>query len=244
MSPASSTSTRSRSRRAEVADRRDAALASGRAPRALWLLASAATLVVGCNWIGAAAYYLGPRRMQKPEHTLTTQRLAIVVDRAPAVEENPIFERTLHETLEKIFEERKVKTQVIPQRELDDLRRDHPEYESWSLQRVGRELNAEEVLNLYVDELRFREVPDHPVIEPRVRMRAKVIGVSQPPDKARLWPASGAEVRPVVCSRDTKAADSQRVLDEESAKLAKDTAQIVATFFYQVDLDEKTPREP
>lgn len=200
--------------------------------------------LAGCNILGPIAYYLGPPRIQKAEFTFPASgRVAVVVDYVRREQENPVFSQALVEKLIEIFRDRKSSTRLVPPEELLDLRKRHRDFPDWSLQRIGRELEAEQVLCLRVEDLTLRVAPDDPVVYPRVVLRAMVIGTDRPPDRPRLWP-DDPEGREVPCSRPPQEAAGMNAHDQAAIKLASDTAHILATLFFDTDLEQPVPREP
>jgi hypothetical protein len=202
------------------------------------------TALVGCNLLGPIAYYLGPPRVQKAEFALTDRgRVAVVVDYVRREQENPVFTQALVEKLIEIFREKKSSTRLVPPEELLELRRTHRDFSGWSLQRIGRELNAEQVLWLRVENLTLRLAPDDPVLYPRVVLRVAVIGSDRPPERPRLWPEE-PEGREVSCSRPPQEAGDFHTQDLAAISLARDTAHLLATLFFDTDLEQPLPREP
>jgi hypothetical protein len=212
-----------------------------------WKLAAAGLLVLctstGCNILGPAAYYLGPRRIQKAEFKLTEGRLAVVIEAVQPEQDSPVFNQALFDKLAEIFHKQKIKSELVPQGEVLALRRAHADFAKWSLQRIGRELRAEQVLYLRIENLQLRETPEHPLVTPEISLRSKVVGVHAPAPHARLWPEE-AEGRAIACKRPSKEATDTELIDSEAWKLAHDTAHLVSYPFFDVDLEERTPREP
>jgi hypothetical protein len=213
-----------------------------------WELSAAALLVLvcsaaGCNVLGPAAYYLGPPRIQKAEFKLTEGRLAVVIESTHPDQDNPVFNQALFDKLSEILRERKVKSEFVPHRQVLKLRQTHRDFAKWSLQHVGRELRAQQVLYLRIDTLQLRETPDHPVISPEVTLRSKVIDVCAPHAHARLWPEE-AEGRQITCTRPAAEAIDPRAIDTEAWKLAHDAAYLVAEPFIDVDLEDRPTTEP
>jgi hypothetical protein len=212
-----------------------------------WRLAAAGLLLVctsvGCNILGPIAYYLGPRRIQKAEFKLTAGRLAVVIEAARPEQDNPVFNQALFGKLTEIFRTRKIQSELVPHREVLELRQANPDFAKWSLQRIGRELRAEQVLYLRIENLQLRETPDHPLVTPEISLRSKVVDVRAPTPHARLWPEE-AEGRAISCKRPSKEATDAEVIDTEAWKLAHDIAHLVSYPFFDVDLEEPTPREP
>lgn len=201
--------------------------------------------VPGCNIVSAAAYFLSPPRVQQAEFKLTEGRLAVLVEPARPEEDNPVFTQALCEKLAEIFRDHKVKAQLIPQDEVMKLRHQNRDFAKWSLQKVGRRLNAQQVLYIRIDRLQMRDEPTAPVLHAAVRMRLKVIDPAAPSETARLWPGSSEpegrlteRARPVTETGDVVAEDA------EATKLGRDAAWMVAMPFYDVDLEKKTPWEP
>lgn len=200
--------------------------------------------LAGCNILGPITYYLGPPRVHKAEFPLTSRgRVAVVVDYVRREQENPVFAQALVEKLIEIFREKKSSTRLVPPEELLELRRTHRDFSEWSLQRIGRELNAEQVLWLRVENLTLRVAPDDPVLYPAVVLRVMVIGSDRPPERPRLWPQE-LEGREVSCRRPPQEASDFHAQDLAAIKLARDTAYLLATLFFDTDLEQPLPKEP
>ncbi|TWT44606.1 hypothetical protein RAS1_10210 [Phycisphaerae bacterium RAS1] len=197
--------------------------------------------LAGCSALRALAYYLSPPQIQKAAYKLTEGRLAIVIDYAHAEDENPVFSRRLHDAITGLFRDHKVKSQVISFDDVLSLRQVNRDYSSWTIQRIGRELEADEVLYLRVTRLQFQEEPGHPVVAASAALGVKVIGTQQDEAHARLWPEE-RDGKSVTCSRPPLEA-ARETIDIEAAKLATDTSHFVGGFFYDTDLEEKPPKE-
>lgn len=204
------------------------------------LLAGAA----GCNIFGPLLYLTAPRQIKRAEHALPKGRIAILVEYAQAGEENPVFHNALLDKLEEIFRERKVADDIVPMEEVVRLRRRSPEFASWGLQKVARELDAVELIYVRVESLRLRATPEYPIIEPRVVSRVRVISTEQPSSAARVFPGSEEpDGREITRARAFREADQPLIIDEEAAKLGRDLAHLVAMPFYDVDTEEAIPWE-
>ncbi|MFH1746924.1 MAG: hypothetical protein ABIG44_07750 [Planctomycetota bacterium] len=200
----------------------------------------------GCKMIGAILIMTAPPQIAKPEYELDEGRLAIVIDMARAAQSNPVFDLALHERIVTQFRDNKVPTRVIPFEDVVQLKQSQPEYRNWSVQRIGRDLDADRVLYLRIDQLRARSDPGDPIIQLSVELRAKLIGVSEPPMHARLWPNRDKEMdgRIITHSRPPKEADSLDIIDAETVKLGHETAYYVARCFHEYDEETNPPREP
>ena len=201
-------------------------------------------LLTGCNIIGPLGYLWGPRQIRETEFELTGGRLAVLIETARPEEDNPVFTRAMHKKLEQIFQDRKIAARIVPLEEIQRLRRDHADFARWSLQKVGRRLDAKWVLYARIDRLRFHESPGSLLLTPQVRMRLKLVDPHAHPDTARLWPPpEEREGRFVERSRPMREARDSVLLDAEAAKLGKDVAHLVAHPFRDVDEEEKVPWE-
>lgn len=198
----------------------------------------------GCKAVATIGILTAPRQIQKAEFTLTQGRLAILIEAARPGENSPVFVESLHAKLTELFREYGINNNVVSQRELARLRQANPDFARWSLQRIGQKLGAEQVLYIRLDSLRLQAAPDHPLVEPEVLLRFKVIGVDEAPDTARQWPGRDERRgRLVECSRPPREAADNMVVDSEAAKLAKDVAYYIAAPFHDVDTEVKFPRE-
>ncbi|MFQ5806891.1 MAG: hypothetical protein ACE5I3_10620 [Phycisphaerae bacterium] len=216
-----------------------------RARAGLATLVALLGLTTGCRLLGPIVYYFRPPQIQKPEYEFPLDsRVAFVIEAAQPRYENPVFNQALYERVTQMLQEGKSRATMLPLRPVTDLRRTQPDFDKWSLQRIGRELQADYVLYLRIDRLVIRQTPDYPILTPAVDLRMKVIGVNQPSVHARLWPEA-KEGRPVNCTRQTaEAADTDPdATDVEARKLGYDTAYYVSMPFIEVDLEKPPPVE-
>jgi hypothetical protein len=211
---------------------------------ALTLLIGTAILATGCKQIATIGILTSPRQIQKAEFAFSERRLAIFIESARPGEANPVFNEALHAKLIEIFRVEGVTQNVVPYDQVARLRTANPDFSRWSLQRIGRTLGADQVLYVRIESLHMQAAPDHPLLEPEVRLRFKVIGVDEAPDTARQWPGRDEpRGRVAECKRQAREATDSIVVDAETVKLAKDTAYYVAAPFHDVDLEEKFPQE-
>ncbi len=204
-------------------------------------------LLCGCKLVGSLAVLLSPPQMQKPDFEPTTGRLAIFIDYARGVPSNPVFDVALYNRLDELFRNNKVPSELVPYEDVVQLRQSNPDFANWSVQKIGRELKAEQVLLIHVDQLRLRAAEGDPIMSPHVTLHLKVISVDKTADKsARVWPDKNTEPdgREVARDRQPKETDSVELIDAEATKLARETAYYVGRNFYKFDLEEKPPREP
>ncbi|MBN2447867.1 MAG: hypothetical protein JXO22_14135 [Phycisphaerae bacterium] len=210
---------------------------------ALTALGAALTVLSGCaNILGAMSYYLSPEHRQAALYEPTTNALAIIIDGAPTEPDHPLFRQALHDKIVALFRENNVNDDVVPYADQLDLQQRMPDYSSLTIQRIGRELGVEQVIHLQITSFSFRDTPSHPLVNPHVTLRVKVVDCNGPAKTARLWPET-SEGWEVECSRPAQEASTVQALDEAAAKLGNDTAQLVARLFYDHTLEERVPTE-
>ena len=217
----------------------------GRPGAAFFVLLALLAQTTGCGIVSAIAYYLRPPQIQKPEYEFAEgTRVAILIEAGQPREENPVFNEALHGRVVAMLKEGEALASVSPLRDVIELRRANPDFKKWSLQKVGRKLQVDEVLYIKIDRLEIRPTPDYPILAPAVDLHVKLIGVSHPSAHARLWPEA-KEGHPVSCSRQSvEAVDTNPdAIDVEARKLGHDTAYWVTMPFVEVDLEEKPPVE-
>lgn len=200
---------------------------------------------LGCNIVGATVLMMHPPVMQDAEVELTEGRLAIFIEYAQPRQENAVFTQTFYDRLVEILREQEVAAQVVPLQEVLRLRQKHPDFRQWSLQRVGRKLDADQILYVRVERLSLRSAPGQPLLEPVAELRMKLIDPRAIATPARLWPPRNEpEGRAIHRARQTREAADSVLLDAETVKLAKDAAWLAAKPFYKWDTEKKDPWEP
>lgn len=206
------------------------------------MLASIA-LAAGCSLIQPLTYFLRPPDIQKAQFEFPPgSRVLIMLDPARPEYDSPIFARALFDGVCDNFREKKSSVQFIPPREVAELRREHSDFQSWSVQRIGRELNADHVLWVKVDRYQTRQSPAYPVLEPYAELRVKVIAVDNPSTDARVWPTEKEGMK-VTSSRPVREAADSSAEDLEAKRLARDAAWQIAFPFFEQNLEDPKPRE-
>ena len=203
------------------------------------------TVWTSCAQLGAIGYYLRPRQIQKPQYEFPADaRVAVLIEAANPQQENPVFNQALYERMVDMLREGKSQAALLPLSKISELRRRNADFSKWSVQKIGRELNADQVLYIKIDSLVIRPTPDHPLLTPEVSLHMKLVGVQDPSVHARLWPEA-KEGHPVQCKRQVaEAADENpEGPDIEARKLAYDTAYWTTMPFLEVDLEVNPPVE-
>jgi hypothetical protein len=196
--------------------------------------------------VRAAAYYFAPRHLQDAEFKPNPDKnIAILIDFVNPEQENQLFRRELHEEMKKVFDEHGVSKNVVPLETQMRLRQANRDFPRWSTQEVGRRLDAEQVISINIDSLTVRSDPDSPVLAPSVQVRVRVVASRAKTDaEARLWPKErdGRSVGPLT--RPPVEMTGPDTADFVVGALGRDSGRQIATFFYQVDLEEGEEQEP
>jgi hypothetical protein len=195
----------------------------------------------GCQLVAMIGYLFSPERKQDALHELSAGRVAIVIDGVPGAPDHPEFRRHLHRKTAELLVENEAADLVASYDEVLELQSQHPEYYRWSIQRIGRELNARDVIYIRITEFQLREATGHPLMSPKAAVRVKVIDATAPATEARIWP-DDIEGFPLDVTRQPKEAGDMRTLDAEARKIGIDLAQYVARLFYEHSLETTVPK--
>ncbi|MGD8454391.1 MAG: hypothetical protein PVJ57_21465 [Phycisphaerae bacterium] len=212
----------------------------------LLLLMAAAAPLAGCKMVAALGVLFAPRQWQDPEFKFTEGQLAILIDYARPAQMNPVFDLNLHKQLSDLLRTNKVPSRIVPYDDVTALRQKNSDFSSWSIQRTGSALKADQVLCIRILDLQALPNANQAVLAPEATLTLKVIGVNEPTVHARLWPDRDAEPdgRQVTHHRQPFEPETAELIDRETAKLARETAYYVARHFYRYDAEENPPREP
>lgn len=206
--------------------------------------ATLAATTLGCRSLGQIFYFLQPRQWVEPEFAFEAGRMAVLIEPARAEIDNPVFSFAFQQRLTRVLREHEVKVEVVPFDQMQSLRQANPDFDKWSLQKLGREANVNFVLYLRLGDLHLVESPDYPLITPRVQISAKLVGVDEPDDAAVLWPKGPAERdgRRFAYHRDPVERTGPDAIDREARNLGIDAAERIARYFYKYDAEESAPR--
>jgi hypothetical protein len=210
----------------------------------LVLLSALCSLSAGCNIVGSIVLLTHPPRMQDAEVEFAEDaRLAVLVDYARPADESPVFTHAFVDRFTEILRNEEITNEFVPHQRVLALRQSTPGFRKWSVQRIGREIEADEVVYVQVERLQLQERGESPLLMPSVTLRLKLIDTDDMAAMARRWPAE-KEGRALKRERPPREARDQMLLDAETRKLARECAWLAAKFFYKYDLEAKDPWEP
>lgn len=118
---------------------------------------------------------------------------------------------------------------LIPSTTVDTLRARHEDFRKWPIDRIGRQVGAEQVLYISIE--RYQMTDEQQIFHPRVDVRVKVIDVAS---GTRMFPA-GDQAYPLVSTlhyrnMEGAGAGTQAVL---ANRLMEYTADKIAKLFYK-----------
>ncbi|MGE3181301.1 MAG: hypothetical protein AB7N71_06700, partial [Phycisphaerae bacterium] len=189
---------------------------------AQWLALSA--LLSGCAALGSLLYFVAPRQWVEAEYEFSGGKLLALIESAQPGTENPVFTRGLITALEKGLKNNEVEIEVMPFEKVQSLRQRNRDFSSWSLQRVGREANANYVLYISLRQLVLLPTPDSPLVTPGVYLTSRLIEVDVPDEDAVAWPTGNKERegRELEHSRQPREVLSNDTIDREARNLGLD----------------------
>ena len=204
-----------------------------------WLVAVMA--LPGCNFIGAAAYVLIPQPPVPPKFELEDKPALIVVEDRHSLIQDPTVVRRINGAIRNALEEEKVVTTgFVSQAEVTALEgRLGSAYRSTSLQEIGRQLGARQVI--YAEITAYRLQLGGGVYRPAMSMSVKVIDIDQgqrafpPPINEATGVANNATSEPVATElrATSRAAEGNAAQTIAARQLAAQAGLDVARLFFE-----------
>jgi hypothetical protein len=219
-------------------------LPAGRSRRAAVAFALVALLVAGCGQqAGALLYFLGlyPRQKVPAEFNLTPGRLAVLIDDDADQVTYPEVYRQFTEEFATALRENKQVTQVIPYEQLKELQQRDPEFDQIAADRVGKLLEADQVLWIKVDRFDTGGIGTSDISQAAAfSISLRVLTTrAKSRDEVQLWPDT-REPRAVSAALTMSAVQQQNDPRVIAGMLAEQLAADVARLFYEYELDEMT----
>ena len=205
----------------------------------LWLLP--VTCLGGCGLIGG---FYGvfidrfiPRAPVPAEHDMSDKTVLIWVDYQPTDQQNHMLSRELTQQLSQELQHQEAIGPVIDYQKIVAFRLAHPEFARMTIQQLGQQFAADEVLYLLIDKFELRHEAGQGFYKPSIIGYAKVIDAVS---GKRLWPTDRTQ-RPFTLETELTA-DKETALEPRLVReLCAQAAQNIARYFYkhQVSREEK-----
>lgn len=213
---------------------------------AAWLAAAGGLLAClpGCGeQAGAFLYFfkLYPKQKIPAEFTLTSGRLLVLIDDDADLITEPGVKQALTEGVAANLRENRVKATVIPFEQLKTLQRHQPDFETTAADRIGKLLDADQVLWIKVDRFSTGSVSASDVGKAAtftVNLRVLTTKAASR-DEVQLWPEAR---EPRKVSADLSLAMVQMKNDPRviTEMLSEALAKSIAELFYEHPMEEPT----
>ncbi len=213
-------------RRAESADRR---------AWAGWSAAAAAVAAVvllgGCEGL---IVFFRPDPKEKPKFELTRAPLLVLVEQAPGTAPQPEIRYHLARKLNTELGKNEVNSQVIPETDVQRVRRTHPQSGGWSEAELGRFMNAEQVLYVELDPYVMPRDAIDPTARSKISAHVRVVDAEK---GDQLWPLerAGYEAAFEMTIAEVHKSQGDTELKET---LATGLADRIAKLFYKHTISE------
>lgn len=146
-------------------------------------------VVPGCGFFGA--FYgifidpLIPPPTVEAEHTMNDARVLIWVDDAYLEHSNPFLRRTATQALASDLLEHNAVGEIVEYARIAQFRQQHPDLSPYTIQQIGQELDADQVLYLLLERFQLQHDAGPGYYRPELTGYAKVLDVAT---GKRLWP--------------------------------------------------------
>ncbi len=180
----------------------------------------------GCELPGyVAQVVVGPPKIPAVYELMDRPTVVVVDDYHQKLPGMPLASLMAGRTGEALVDNDAVET-LIPSTTIDTLRSRHEDFRKWPIDRIGRQVGAEQVIYISIE--RFGMTDEQQILRPRVDVRVKVIDVA---GGTRMFPAGEAQGYPVITTRyysDMEGASAgtqmylaNRLMEDAAAKIAK-----------------------
>lgn len=201
-------------------------------------------LIAGCGQqFGAFLYFFGlyPKQKVQAEYNLTPGRLVVLIDDdADQISHPEVYKQFTEKFAKELLDHKRV-TKVIPYDQLKELQQREPTFDEMAADRVGKTLEADQVLWVKVDRFDTGDIGANEVSEAAafsVSLRLLTTRAKSR-DEVQLWPET-REPRYVTAAlpmAKVQFRDDPRIIAE---MLTEDLAVNVARLFYEYEIDEDT----
>lgn len=204
-------------------------------------LGAALSVSAGCDAMGVVADVIaGPQRIDAVYDLPKVKTVVLVDDPRDLLTSNDLPNRIAGRIGDDLTREKKV-SQVIGPQVLSDLAAKNPDFGGWALDKVGRQVGADQVIYVVVQS--FTLAQNNEMYEPKAAVTVKVLDVGS---SKRLFPLNNPDGRAVVASERPESRDGASPATDAiiARRLADNLAERVGQLFYDhrmPDVGEKLP---
>jgi len=192
----------------------------------------------GCNVTDALyAIFIAPlipAPTVEAEYSLEDKTILIWIDDTAIDPKHHSLRRELTTAIRKHLEEHEAIGSAVSYAKIAQFRMAHPDYIDISIQELGKRLQAQQVMYLFVNQFQFRHEAGEGYYQPSLSGSAKIIDVST---GERVWPKdksyqSFAVNQPMIEGKGTEFEDGL------IRKFGAAVAQVIAPYFYKHKITE------
>ena len=170
-----------------------------------------------------------PAPTVKTEYSLEDKTILIWIDDTAIEPKHHSLRRELTQELRKHLEEHEAIGGAVAYAKITQFRMAHPEFIDMSIQELGKRLQAQQVMYLFINQFQFRHEAGEGYYQPSLSGSCKIVDVST---GQRVWPndqsyQSFAVNQPMLEGKDAEFEDGL------IQKLGADVAQEIAPYFYK-----------
>lgn len=206
------------------------------------LMTGMTLLVSGCQTAGFFANVIGGGEKIDALYEPADRPLVVMVDDSAQNPKLPSRDLALRiaDRVSRDFEQQEIVQQVVDCTLVADLAAREADFAKWPIDRIGKQVGAEQVLYIVVDAFRLTE--DDAIFRPFVQVRVKIIDATT---GERLFPGDDSGVTVVAqlnySAMDGANATTHRILSE---RLAEQLADEISKLFYRHKAPEPGDRLP
>jgi hypothetical protein len=178
----------------------------------LGLLAAGASGAAGCNALGfiaaKTAQFWTPEEEVEAQYNISGKSVLVLVDtKDPAkASEFPRLQAILSEAINKVLTEHKACPQTVSTRSVEALRTTEPQFDTWSVTRIGKYFNVDLVLYVEVLDFRLKDEPTSNVYHGYAEGTVRLVS-----------PETGEQIWPVLSSARLVSAETMPGVEAESS---------------------------
>ncbi len=194
---------------------------------------------------GCAQFYqlfidpLLPAKKTASEHDMTGKTVLVWVDDAYGNSVNHLLRRALSQAVNETLVSHEAVGEVVGYAAIASLRQRYPDTTELTIQQLGRELKADEVLYILIDDFDLHHDAAGGFYRPHVSGAAKVIEVAQ---GQHVWPET-VTYRSFSFTGKLLQADDATFEDKLVSELAEQIAATLGPCFYEHEA-ERYPQDP
>lgn len=187
----------------------------------------------GCGLFGALYGVLIdpliPRPKAPAEHDMSDKTVLIWIDDAFLAQSHHLLRREITYQLARKLQENRAVGSIVDDDGITRFRRAHPNYADMTIQQLGRQLQADEVLYVLIDKFQLYYQAGREFYQPQMSGYSKVIDVAT---GSRLWPQDQSH-RPFTLASKLTQGQGPTFEDRQVKDLSEQLAEIIAPSFYE-----------